>query len=102
MWQNSKTQIAMKLKNSYWLKTQNSKCDKINKKKQKNKNKLWQNKNSNCDKTQKLKLWPKSNCDKTQAVTKLKLLQNSNCDKSQVVTLVTVLIKQKNFPGKTF
>ena len=62
-------------------------------------------KNSNCDKTQNLKLWQKSNCHKTQVVTKLKLWPNSNCDKSQVVTfvtVVTVVTKQKLFPKKTF
>ena len=45
--------------------------------------KMWQN--SNCDQTQKLKLWQKSkdsNCDKTQ---KLKLWQNLNYDKYQVM-----------------
>ena len=41
--------------------------------------KLWQLKNSKCDKTQQLKLWQKS---KTQIVTKLELLQISSKEKS--------------------
>ena len=57
LWQNSKTQIVKK-KN---LKTQI--VTKI--------------KNSNCDKTQKLKLWQNS---KTQIATKL---ENLNCDKTK-------------------
>ena len=77
-----KTQIVMKLKNSNGDKTQ--------------KLKLWQNsktqivtklKNSNCDnlKTQIVttEILTKQNYDKTQVVTKLK---NSKCDKIQIVT----------------
>ena len=56
---------------------------------------------SNCDETQKFKLWSnsktqfviklktklkKSNGYKTKILTKLKLLQNSNCDKTQTLT----------------
>ena len=37
---------------------------------------------SNCDKTQKLKLWQNS---KTHIVTKVKVWQNSNGDKNQIV-----------------
>ena len=70
MWQNSKKQIVTKIKNSN--------CDKTQKLK------LWTNsktqivtklkkKETNCDKTQKLKLWQ----DPYQIKTKLK---NSNCD----------------------
>ena len=60
LWQNWKTQIVTKLKNSYRDKTQKSKRDKTPKLK------LWKNwktqietklKNSNYDKTQKLKFW---------------------------------------------
>ena len=69
LWQNLKTQIVTNLKNSNWDKTQ--------------KLKLWQNskcdqtKKSNGDKTQKNKLCQYS---KTQIVTKLK---NSNCYKTK-------------------
>ena len=71
--------------------------------------------NSNCDKTQKLKLWQKSKtqfftklkksiCDKTQIVrkvlTKFKLLQNSNCDKNQHVTKLKIW-QNSNCEGKT-
>ena len=91
----------MKLQNSYCEKTQNSKCDKVLKKGQI----VTKLKNSNGDKNPKLKLWRKSNCDKTQIVTKLKLWRNSNCDKSQVVTVVTVvtvMTKKKIPPKKLF
>ena len=80
-----KTQIVMKLKNSY--------CEK------KTQLKMWQCKTktqivtklkkNQIVTTQKLKLWQKSNCDETQIVTKLKLWQNSNCEEIQVVTVVT-------------
>ena len=56
MWQNSKTQIVIKLIN--WN------CD--------------QTQNSNWDKTK------NSNCDETQIVTKVELWQNSSCDLSQI------------------
>ena len=59
-------------------------------------------KNSNCDKTQKLKLWQQSNWDKTQNVTKLKLWQNF---KTQIVTklktqIVTKLKKLKFYQNQ--
>ena len=67
LWQNSKTQIVTKLK--LWQ-LKNSKCDKL----------IYSNydktSNSNCDKTQKLKLcqklnlWWNSNSDETQIVMK--------------------------------
>ena len=80
LWQNSRTQIGRKLKNSNLDKTQQ--------------HKLWQKlkshivtklKNSNCGKTQQFKLWQYSKHklwqnSKTQIVTKLK---NTNCDKTQ-------------------
>ena len=72
LWWNSKTQIVIKFKNS-------------------NAEKL---KHSNCDKTQKLKLWKNSQyeekklknstCDRTQIVTKL---ENSNYDTTQKLKL---------------
>ena len=68
-------------------------------KKKKNHYKNQQKITSNCDKTQKLKLWQlkNSNCDNsktkivtTQIVTKFKLemwqIENSNCDQNQIVT----------------
>ena len=66
LWQNSSTQIVMKLKNWYSEKTQNSKYKKIKKKTQIV---------TKLKKTQKHKLVQKSNCDKTQIVTKVKLWQ---------------------------
>ena len=69
LWQNLKTQIVIKLKNSNGDKTQ--------------KLKLWQN--SKTQNVKKLNLWQKSNCDKTQIVTILKLWQNSNCDQTKIV-----------------
>ena len=74
-WQNSKTQIVIKLKNS--------KCDNTHLV-----TKLKLRHNSNCDKTQivtKLRLLQNSNCDKTQIGTKLKWWQNSNMDNTQIV-----------------
>ena len=65
MWQNSKTRIVIKLKNSNGDKTQ--------------KIKLWQN--SKTQNVTKLNLWQNSTCDKTQIVTKFKLCQASNCEK---------------------
>ena len=72
LWQNWKTQIVTKLKNSdfdkTWIKT---------------KFKLW--KNLNCDKSQvvkKLKLWHHSNCERKKEL-KIKMWQNLNCDKIQ-------------------
>ena len=72
------------------MKLKNSNCDKTQK------HKLWQNSitqiviklNSNGDKTQKLNLWQlkKSKCDKTQLVTKLNMWQNSTCDKTPILT----------------
>ena len=48
-------------------------------------------KNSNCDKTQKLKWWQNSNCDNTQIGIILKL-----CDKTQIVTkLKTQNVREK-------
>ena len=75
---NSNTQIVMKLKNSN--------CDETQKLK------LWKNsktqiviklKNSKVTKLKKINLWQKS---KTQIVTKAELWQNSICDKTQIVT----------------
>ena len=104
MWQNSKSQIVTKLKNSNRDNTQivrkkirNTKCDNLNCDKTWElelcpKLKLWQTvmklKNFYCDKTQNLKWWQNS---KTQIMTKLKLWEkklkklkcdNSNCDKT--------------------
>ena len=52
--------------------------------------KLWQLQNSNCDKTQKLKLWEKKKVQNVNCQTKTKIvskLENSNCDKSQKLKL---------------
>ena len=89
LWQNSKNQI---------LTNKKLKCDQTCEGK-KHKPKLWNRnltkivknfKNSNCDKTRKLKLWQNS---KNQIMTKLKknikLWQNS---KSQIVTVVIVTV----------
>ena len=107
LWQNFKTCIGTKLKNSNWDKTQHIGtkqieliCDKTQKQKlrQNSKTKIRTklNKNSNFDKitrkksnygkTQKLKLWNRS---KTEIVFKKKLtkLENSNCEKSQKLKL---------------
>ena len=63
LWWNLKNQIVMKLKNSNVDKTQKLK---------------WrQNSNSECDKTQKLKLWQNWNFDKTHIVTWLQLWPSS-------------------------
>ena len=59
LWQNSNTEIGMKLKNSNG-----------------DKNK----KNQFVTKLKKLKLWQKLNCDKNQIVTKHKFWQKSICD----------------------
>ena len=83
-WQNLKTQIGTKLKTQIVTKLRKSVCDKIQwvtKLKNSNcetplKKIMTEQKQSNCDKTQKLKLWQIS---KNQIVTKLK---NSNCDSS--------------------
>ena len=76
---NLKTQMVTKLKKSN--------CDKTQKLR------LWQNsKKSKCDKTWKLK---QSNYDKTQVVTKLKLWQKSNFDKNQNVTKIKLWSKNK-------
>ena len=69
LWQHSKIQIVMELKNAN--------CDKTEEKNWDTTQKLtfWQNsktqivtkpKNSNCDKTTKLKLWQNPNCEKTK------------------------------------
>ena len=45
----------------------------------------------------KIKLWQKSNCEKTQIVTKLKLWEKNQKlkrDKTQIVTVVTVVTKK--------
>ena len=73
LWQNSKTQIVKKknLKTLNVTKLKNSNFDKTQKLKLRPKTKILnvtKFKNSNCDKTK------KENCDKTQ---------NSNCDKTQ-------------------
>ena len=52
-------------------------------------------KNSNCDKTQNLKMWQNSTCDKTQVVTKLKLWRNSNCDKNSSCDKTQIVTKLK-------
>ena len=78
VWQNSKTQIVRKktIKTQIVTKLQNSNCDKTQKLKLWKKNTKILNvtkfKDSNCDKTK------KENCDKTQ---------NSNCDKTQKLKL---------------
>ena len=72
MGQNSEIQIMTKLKNSNCCKTQKLKLG------QNSKLKLWPN-----SKTQIVTKQKKSNCDKTQ---KLKLRQNINYDKSQFMT----------------
>ena len=62
--------------------------------------KLWQK--SNCDKSQKLKIWQNSNCDKnpklklwqkllTKIVTKLK---NSNCDNTYTMKSLNLWTKK--------
>ena len=77
-----------KLVNSNGDKLKNSNCDKTQKLKLCQNLKLWWN--SNCDETQDLKKWRKklkceekntnSKFDKTQIVTKI---ENLNCDKTQ-------------------
>ena len=59
-------------------------------------------KNSNGDKSQKLKMWQNLTCDKTQVVTKLKLLQNSSCDKTQSVTKLKLTYWQNLDCDKTW
>ena len=60
------------------MKLKNSNCDKSEKLR------LWWNSKSNCDEIQKLEWWQNSNsnCDKTQ---KLELWHTSNCDITQIV-----------------
>ena len=79
MWQNSKTQNVTYLKDS--------KCDKTQKLKIKQKSKK-----SICDKNQKLKMWPKS---KTQNVTKLKNMKGDKTQKLKIWQNSTTQIQKK-------
>ena len=103
MWQNSKSQIVTKLKNSNCDRTQKLKLwpnSKLKLGKNPNTQIVQKVKNANGDKTQKVKLCKffktlttlkYSNRDKTQKLklwpnSKLKLWQNSYCDKTPIVT----------------
>ena len=99
LWENSKTQIVRKLKNSNCDESQ--KLEIVTKLKNLNCDKTQKLKNSNSDNTQELKLWQYQENLKTQNVTKLFLYNFCCCCQNLCVTflcytiVVTYLNKNK-------